>query len=1094
MSYDYDALVASIAKNLTEAAEIREASRRTEAETGDDDGKGDSNGTDKKRRNGEGGGDGARQEYLPILQRAVDDMEQLSSHCPMTPLLWMMYADAAGRIVNAACSTATTAAAGGVENDGAEGGGGGGGEEDFPQTRLDVLELGLREFPGSALLHVHYCQVLYRVVVLADDRRESGGSPDGGCRDEKTLLLLSLLETRLQLALEEIGVSAEEDVVLALYRLQVRVLVLTLQQKRKGGAANDEGGAETAAVVNSLVESLVQRAQAQLSNHTFGQEVRELLESDDLSGDDILKDDAVLNERLEQGRRLSSKVFAELKVYQDSIDAALQTEGLLQARQEAHEYFISETDCLRWLVRHTEESSGEGDDEVIATGSEAAVDASNAARRLPRCGMGLGGIHTARAYIQYAQALQWYKPPARRDEDDEENDDDDDAAVLRRMQEKLQDPKLIISIYERGIADCPTVQALWLSYIKYLYNSSCQDGSHQHDSTAIEASTIVDNKDLLASVTRRASRNCPYSLELVQERVKAQLFLANQSPQHQQVIFDPDNLGEIVQEALDSKFLPGPQNFLALYESVISSIKRRILFVLSPSAEQQQQQCAYDDAESVEKHKNNGSIAISPQELQEAIDLVEDLLDLYDEVEAKLRKNFPSCPQCRSALWYERAQTEASLIRPILYHVGASAIKDNVDGEMNVNVVGALEYAEKAVRTYNPPHPDVYMSYIRLFANRPTTGAADVVKRLRQVRYLFEKAVNSVGKPKKQQQPSTGAVTVQRDYEVALAALCHEWNDFERLFGSERSLSLAVKATKKKLSKAIAAVSGPHGRKEQTIRDQLVPPTLEERNVSSIQDGSSGTASQPSSKRKHDDSDSEGPSKKTKLETEPHVSQIQETTPLPSCAAVKHVVRIGNLEYPAHPFTVRVSNLSSNTSDMDLVDAFRSKCGAVVHARILREKSRQQGGDGHIHVGKSKGWALVQFEERDSVEKALALNDVIGLHEKLLKIERSHMPAALLVPPGLHRIIERGHGKYSKRNEKKYHSKGLGKDGGESTAIDTSATAKPEQQESPSETGATKPQGSMGAAAILSFRPRAVGGRKSHQKPKISLEGGKSKK
>jgi len=77
---------------------------------------------------------------------------------------------------------------------------------------------------------------------------------------------------------------------------------------------------------------------------------------------------------------------------------------------------------------------------------------------------------------------------------------------------------------------------------------------------------------------------------------------------------------------------------------------------------------------------------------------------------------------------------------------------------------------------------------------------------------------------------------------------------------------------------------------------------------------------------------------------------------------------------------------------MDLVNALRPKCGAIVHAKIMREKHNKT---------KSKGWGLVQFEERTSVEKALQLSDSVDIKMKCVKIERSHIAAVSLVavPP-----------------------------------------------------------------------------------------------
>jgi RNA recognition motif-containing protein len=194
-------------------------------------------------------------------------------------------------------------------------------------------------------------------------------------------------------------------------------------------------------------------------------------------------------------------------------------------------------------------------------------------------------------------------------------------------------------------------------------------------------------------------------------------------------------------------------------------------------------------------------------------------------------------------------------------------------------------------------------------------------------------------------------------------------------------------------------------------------------------------------------------------------------------------VRVGKLEYPAHPYTVRVTNLSE---DMDLVDMFRPKCGAIVHAKIIREKHH------HFHgKGKSKGWGLIQFEERDTVETALELSEVIGIKEKLVQVDRSHMPAASLVPPGMHRVNPKGEGKVSKRNEKRKQQRGDDTDGqgpdrkNSDAAADPESKPKPEREQDAAneQTEERKPK----SAEILAFRPRGVARGSTHRKVKLSL-------
>ena len=163
---------------------------------------------------------------------------------------------------------------------------------------------------------------------------------------------------------------------------------------------------------------------------------------------------------------------------------------------------------------------------------------------------------------------------------------------------------------------------------------------------------------------------------------------------------------------------------------------------------------------------------------------------------------------------------------------------------------------------------------------------------------------------------------------------------------------------------------------------------------------------------------------------------------------------------------------------MDLVDALRSEFGDIVHAKILREKRTGKGG--HHYHGESKCAALVQFEERLSVENALQRSGDFEVGGKIIKIQRSYLPAVGVVPAGCHRVNPKGDGKASGKNQFKKKSK-MKIDTNESMDIEGAGnqqTQKPTKKknhialESPSAI-------SLG---VLSFKPRGM-----RQKPKISL-------
>jgi RNA recognition motif-containing protein len=421
---------------------------------------------------------------------------------------------------------------------------------------------------------------------------------------------------------------------------------------------------------------------------------------------------------------------------------------------------------------------------------------------------------------------------------------------------------------------------------------------------------------------------------------------------------------------------------------------------------------------------------------------------MYDAVDTKLRTTHSTWTEGRSLLWKERAETEAHLLDPLRRVLNQSEAPSHTDDH-------ALRSFEKAVRFHNPAHPDLCLAHIRHYRTRtvPITSETSVLIRLRRTRTLFQKAVQSVGRPK-DVSATVPSVPVQ-DFDIALASLWNEWLDFERVFGSERSLDQATLAVQKKLRKVVPLI-------ESDPRPTTTKQDSKDR----------------ASKREHDDSDEDRHSKKARVEAKasgggkgmPPTENEGEN----NGGAVPDTLK-AEMKYSAHPFTVRVSNLSEVTEDMDLVDTFRSRAGVVVHARIVRDK-HQHGGK-----GKSKGWGLVQFEERESVEKALELSGILGLHEKVINVERSHMAAVSVVPPGMHRVQTMGEGKSSKRNQKRRERKPSVVDGeskGQSTRNGQAESEEPL-------VGATNKSDRLG---VLSFRPRVVLHSKAKPKKKLSLE------
>jgi len=360
---------------------------------------------------------------------------------------------------------------------------------------------------------------------------------------------------------------------------------------------------------------------------------------------------------------------------------------------------------------------------------------------------------------------------------------------------------------------------------------------------------------------------------------------------------------------------------------------------------------------------------------------------------------------------------------------------------------------------------------------------------------------------------------------------------FEKHFGSDRSYDDCKKSVEKKLAKAFAAASNADDANDlMSATNNNVKPPVPDSFPSSI-DGTATTRPSSLKRKREDDGNNNGegtkrtgedisipaaPSKRSRedvvaenpirpsgppttfREIEEQKKGLLHANAAAAATQPKHTVRVGKLEYPAHPYTVRVSFLSPQTEDMDLVDALRPRCGAIVHAKITRDKHQQGGNRGG--AGKSKGWGLVQFEERESVETALGLSEIIGIKSKSVTIERSHLSAVGLVPSGMHRVNPKGEGRSTKRNihlarkRKDNINPNKGNEGGGVHDNDQNRTESKNTTKERPKAGAGG-QGSSSSSSgvktkaktessIFAFRPRGViasSGARRKRKAKISI-------
>ena len=683
-------------------------------------------------------------------------------------------------------------------------------------------------------------------------------------------------------------------------------------------------------------------------------------------------------QHIEQRRKHVSQVYQSLVTYEDDIESHMDTDHILPPPQQE----------IQW-------------DTLLSNNASSYWN-------------GLGSHNTAMAFIKYAGACTHYRAP-----NVEELDDTDTTSAIESTMQSLA-----LSIYERGLAECPTVETIWASYLKYLSYCVAHGKPYQ---------------ERLLSVSVRAMRNCPYSLPLVQQKCKIAFILADCD----QRVLDPDELMETVQTALATQFLPQPMQHLELYLTAIRTVKRRLLSILNKQKVENPDGIKWDDAID---NFNDNDIAVQPLSVivdQEVQDFCEDLRDMYEFADEYFRKNHSKWGEGRMLLWKDRSWTERLIIVPLLNTLENSDYSAEHDSPEDVKCF------EKLLNLHQPTHPDLYSAFIQDILAQPVTVSAHIQTRLQRTRGLYHKAINNFGsKPPKIISTST------RDIDTAKRNLCHDLLEFETMFGSDKSLGLATRMIQKKIPSS--TTSDSHMLATTIDLDEV---TLESKRKTD--DATSGP---PAKKGRPDGDDtlvlSESPTKTTGWTKKPELARV----------------RVGKLNYPAHPYTVRVTNLANDVEDMDLIDVFRPKCGPIVHAKIIREKD-------HHHKGKSKGWGMIQFEERESVEKALALNGIIGIKEQLVKVDRSHMPATGLVPPGMHRVKPKGQGLSSKQNEKRKENRD--QENRTLTSMDelTMVTAK----ENEAVTANSYLESSNLDGGILAFQPRGVARKANRKGPKLSL-------
>jgi len=983
------------------------------------------------------------------------------------------------------------------------------------ESSTGILELALAEFPGCALLHLYYLESLsdyiYQIEGLHQLNIQNGAV---GMEVDDRRATQNKLSNAFEHAWKSVGRGShvnEGTIVSEIYRLHGSFTLFRLSmfsKEWKTGTGEGSGTnvkSETDAILQQLSTLFQKWSSTPMGEGSSDEMMQELEylwdeacsllllfcdgeEQRQKRKEDLEQKKATLWANIDGERKKTSALMSTLSPNENEIDFSMSNEGIalpkssLFPQRQDDPNGSGHGSCTLSLKR------------VSAKWNRFLLGESN------RFLSGLGGSETSRAFLKGISFLQRiYQDVAKRGN----KAAPDDRSPL---QDYVATHKysVIVSSYERAISECPTVEAIWVSYLNFLRGEwSClrkkmKDQKHMLRGEALyfQQQEKEELLSLLQSTPTRATRNCPYSSSLFEVRMTI-LGLISVSN------LEPDNITAVVQEATELGFLnQNREAMLHLRLVAILVVKRRLLSLVSLGTTRAAENDAGKDYDEIEamgsfsaanrKQSTNGVIvyqSLNPTVMEELQDLLEDIRDMYDEADTFLFKAHQTWTEGRVVYWKHRALTEAYVLCPISLAL-KKAFTDDVDmAENNGDAADkeAVKCFDKLVKAQKPSHPDSWREYIRyvsashlyLAGNATTSthgqpdGIATSVSELRNTRFLYHQAMSSV---KKACQESSNiseinqswmgkgidSAVFSRDYNTSLSDLCREYLEFERAAGSEESLSHALTLVRSKLADwnppsalAEAIATAHESNNDEHSKRKLEPnnPPLPENDTSIISE----------SQDMHGEEEIQSKSKRAKVKI--NLKQPKMTDGL-------HKVRVGKMEYPAHPFTIHVSNLNKDTQDMDLVDAFRSDVCGIVHAKILREKRTGKGG--HHYHGESKCAGLVQFEERQSVENALQQNGQFEIRGKKIKIQRSHLPAVGVVPPGMHRVKPRGEGKISKRNKLKKESK---------MKVDTSESMDVEEEgKGTQKNHVTAASPSSLSLSVLSFKPRGM-----RQKPKIDL-------
>ena len=900
------------------------------------------------------------------LSQAVEDYATLSSHCPLPPLLWLQYACDAGILMECLLSSGNDEENIEQENEEVKKN-----RQQISETRMGILSAGIQEFPGCKLL-----RRLYLEEMLRDHYNNSISTNENDQNQAETNIFNKFTEAVQWVCEGSYYNETEEDLsdILQIWKMFISFV-------KKSTTLSHE----------KIKEIFIQRSSIPVRRIND-----EIL--DEISKIPDITNDADFLGQIELKRREASKLDQIIGPLEDEVSEAMEQDGINVS-------LTTNDNEKLWVF---------GNHIFLRTQPISKSDTNMTQQSYL---MGLGSMVTAKAFIKYARSIS-------------KNFSSINPIHAKSQSESIQQTHkgliLAIRIYERAVAECPTVEELWITYIHFLLYLI------QHHSSLL-------SMDILLDACHRSVRNCPYSLTLHKLQMHCNTLDIKTE-------IELDRLIDIAKSAVEAKFLPSADAYLDLYMEVPRVIRRRLLKVLSYPVplEGVDVHIVPFDASDTDESKPEKLPVMSEEDKNELIlDLIDDVREAYDSADLFVRKNYHNWNAGRGKLWRERATVESKIFYPIYkcYPVLLKERAESVNKRRKKTVEEmafegdieeeAVKCFEKVIRIH-PKCVNAWKEYISFMAaigrvdggvNNGSVDCEFVVGNIRRVRGLYRRAIKFAGAihpTEAQTFDDFGSENVEKLLpsnfgSSSSISLFHDFVTFETNFGSMSSLRDAFSLIRSKLKKLSASPIGKQNSNdiEDGVQHEIGNSRLLDENNSIIENNIG--------QQKEDSKCKKRKIEKISQQNSDSVEKVQKPINLKVEKKAKDFIVIGDLKYPAHPYTIHVSNLSTETEDMDLVNLFK-QCGPIVHARIFRVKNNIP-----KEKAKSKGRGLVQFEDSDSVTKALELSENVGLHERLIKIERSNCPAVAIVPSGMWKLNPKGEGKKSRinmlRKEKKLQQK-----------------------------------------------------------------------